>query len=287
MGGLTRHLYKEDEVAAAMMFCVLRGRIEEAAFWAAELLVSGLSDEFVSGLKTVWAYGFGVKALGWLEWFEEVTSAEALDAGECLKLVVGLALLGARGCRDNTGLRLDSQAPLDDLIAAIQEAAGPDHESREQEIPPLPANIRKKIEEWNEALDRRARRAYSIPVDCLYWVTARGSTGFTVYDTTEKEIMGRLEKPAGGIWNSGFWDEAVEEYGGWQAIRDVAEQREAFYATYFPDDRPDEWSKKERAKSHGSGVLQRGQVATREEWLRRWFGAIAPSEAKKTNATKK
>jgi len=41
-----------------------------------------------------------------------------------------------------------------------------------------------------------------------------------------------------------FWDEVLNEVSD-----------EVFYEKYFPDDIPDEWSKQEKEKSHGGGVL--------------------------------
>ncbi len=73
------------------------------------------------------------------------------------------------------------------------------------------------------------------------------------------------------LWGSEFWDEAVAERGGWQAVRSDDEVREWFYETYFPDDIPDEWSRADQGKSHGGGVLQRGATATLADWVRRWF----------------
>ncbi len=43
--------------------------------------------------------------------------------------------------------------------------------------------------------------------------------------------------------------------GSWKHIRKADEIREAFYDMYFPDDIPDEWSAKDREKSHGYGLL--------------------------------
>ena len=56
-----------------------------------------------------------------------------------------------------------------------------------------------------------------------------------------------------------FWDEVLTEYANvneqgqieWQSD----DKMEEFYDTYFPDDIPDEWSKRDKEKSHGDGVL--------------------------------
>jgi hypothetical protein len=59
--------------------------------------------------------------------------------------------------------------------------------------------------------------------------------------------------PAGwDVWNGcSFWQTTLQATGaiGPGQFTNV-EQEEAFYSTYFPDDIPDEWTGKERAKSH-------------------------------------
>ena len=134
---------------------------------------------------------------------------------------------------------------------------------------PMGADVVNLVVEWRGCLGRRSRRAFAIHPDSIAWLTGRGRN-LSVYDTNEKELW-RLERPT-GLWGSQFWDEAAEEFGGWAAVRDDSEAREAFYARYFPDDIPDEWSRAERGKSHGSGVLQRGAQPDPVRWLRNWFG---------------
>ena len=51
---LTRHIYTQDEVVAALMFCALRGKSVEATFWTLELLDSELVEEVMRALKQVW-----------------------------------------------------------------------------------------------------------------------------------------------------------------------------------------------------------------------------------------
>jgi len=68
---LTRHLYREDEVAAALMLCVDRGLVQEALFWSLELLDSGLTNQFYGALKTIWISSFSKSAPEWLSAFEE------------------------------------------------------------------------------------------------------------------------------------------------------------------------------------------------------------------------
>ena len=111
---LTRHLYKEDEVLAAMQWCILRGRCMEAAFWCQELLDSGMADALLGAMRSIWLFGFGIGALPWYKAFAAFAEADVLDAEEALRLVVALCRIGIAGGRDTSYLALmGSQAPPD------------------------------------------------------------------------------------------------------------------------------------------------------------------------------
>lgn len=97
---LTRHLYAEDEVVAALQFCVLRGRCVEAAFWCEELLYSEMIEPLLEGLRRIWLYGFGIGALNWYRAFESIAGQAELNVDELVGLVVGLSRAGSAGRRD-------------------------------------------------------------------------------------------------------------------------------------------------------------------------------------------
>jgi len=74
---ITRHFYKQDEVLAALVFCICTNRPHEAVFWAQELIDSNLILECFQTLVVSWTK---LKSIGGLAWF---TSAMALwDSGE-------------------------------------------------------------------------------------------------------------------------------------------------------------------------------------------------------------
>ena len=74
---ITRHFYKQDEVLAALVFCICTNRPREAVFWAQELIDSNLILECFQTLVVSWTK---LKSIGGLAWF---TSAMALwDSGE-------------------------------------------------------------------------------------------------------------------------------------------------------------------------------------------------------------
>lgn len=123
----------------------------------------------------------------------------------------------------------------------------------------LPVELQPFCDELKE-LTQRSRRLYSVPPDCLYWFTERGSN--RVNKTIESEIMLDLEDSLQG---SSFWEPRLTE---------LADDRERFYDTYFESDIPDEWSSSDRQKSHGTGIVPCGPVdysIMLSKTFERWF----------------
>jgi len=336
---LTRHLYREDEVVAALIFCILRARHVEAAFWCLEMIESQMIDELFAAMRRAWLYGIGIQCLGWLRVFQATIAAESLEAERLLELVQQLSRakkdrsivtllstnLSVQPDRVNASKSNSCKNALDQFVhlavsqrrtttawGGLQASPEPDEllnrlvqgtdsakalqaimaepfglwETRaaalaalclsQEELQaswaaepqPLLREVAAGLKEWQSLLGRRGRRIYPVPPESLYYFTERGRT-VSVYDSTEKEIMGRLEKP-GGLWGSIYWDSVAD----WQAVKTDDTARETFYDEHFPDDRPDEWSKADRAKSHGSGPLQRGAVATLDVAMERLLGRL-------------
>ena len=109
----------------------------------------------------------------------------------------------------------------------------------------------KLLAQWDSINGRRERRLFHIPIGCLYGTTKRGRMKSSQQNTKE---LNYVEKSMIGC---PFWEEALSEYATidgiiqWKSDDDV----ENFYDTMFPDDIPDEWTKKEKEMSHGYGVL--------------------------------
>ena len=110
---------------------------------------------------------------------------------------------------------------------------------------------------WNSKIGRREARAYAIPADALHAGTTRGQMPFKYTN------IGDVREPV-GLLSEGcrFWQEALEKHGivvdaetGATAFPsdDVLER---FYECHFPDDIPDEWSKRDQEKSHGRGCQE-------------------------------
>ena len=267
---LTRHLYQEAGVHEALSAAILEKKPVEAIFWCQELLDSNLIDDCIATLRLVWLE-FALNALGLVQYFQEIEG----DPGPVLQLVSTLcrlersvmnpvekqkggekaALKAIMDGQDARGLILGVRKP----DAFLQRAAmkkhgveackllaildGDDEERRmiataalclstqaftaswNQTLGPIHPEALKELRKWRKLTSRRARRIYSCP--------------------RPGGMIGSIEPHIRGSY---FWEAAVTPYGGWDALKNEA--REAFYAKYFPDDIPDEWSKQERAKSH-------------------------------------
>ena len=129
---ITRHFYKQDEVLAALVFCICTNRPHEAVFWAQELIDSNLILECFQTLVISWTK---LKSIGGLAWF---TSAMALwDSGELDEEKVILLTYQLACCfvRD--------VSPLTLLVLSLKK------------YPKVPERLRTKAVGW-EALFRAA-----------------------------------------------------------------------------------------------------------------------------------
>jgi|UniRef100_A0A6C0BH15 hypothetical protein len=143
------------------------------------------------------------------------------------------------------------------------------YEKSQKELPSqlLPSQ-KDALERWDTCVGYKKRRIYTIPTACLYGVTERGRQRWSHTNVRE---LNQLEPSLIGC---PFWEEAIAEYGTiiknriqWNSDDDLEE----FYDRYFPDDIPDEWTKAEKAVSHGDGVLGPTEVVTLFKYSRSTF----------------
>lgn len=148
---------------------------------------------------------------------------------------------------------------------AVSVACCPEKILRES-FQPVPTQVREgfrnDLNQWEKDIGRKDRRQYSIPRDCLYWVTERGN--LTYYDSTVEEIPDLLLHLSG----NSYWDEAL---GGLPFDDLTEEDKVNFLELYFPDGHPMTWSSKELEKSHGSGALRIQEIPSHTKWLRSWI----------------
>jgi hypothetical protein len=102
---LTRHLYRCDEVSAALMSSIVKGRSKEAAFWTQELIDSGLIDQLWQSLITAWIWWFGVGRLELIRQLFILQEAEEVSDDDLVELSCQMAQSSKTG-RDGSVLAL-------------------------------------------------------------------------------------------------------------------------------------------------------------------------------------
>ena len=121
----------------------------------------------------------------------------------------------------------------------------------------------RSLQTYTIPVGRKAGRLYAIPSIALYG-TRRGLSLCSEYHT---KGLYDIEKAIKGC---PFWDDVLKEYqqnGKWVSYNAI----ETFYDLYFPDDIPDEWSKEEKLKSHGQGLLHPGEKMMLHRYVRIHF----------------
>jgi hypothetical protein len=124
----------------------------------------------------------------------------------------------------------------------------------------IPEAVMESVRGWRALEGRKARRIYTIPAECLYGHTVRGTLPWT------RLTLVQLNAAEEYLEGCPFWDERIG------ALAEGAEAREAFYAAYFPDDHPDEWTAAEKAKSHGDGAVPPNEPVNMERYARVHMG---------------
>ena len=72
------------------------------------------------------------------------------------------------------------------------------------------------------------------------------------------------------LTNQQIYEEIIDKFGTYENFVDDASEYEAFVDSYFPNDIPDEWSLKEKEKSHGIGVNQKSDTPSIRKYFNRW-----------------
>jgi len=102
---ITRHFYKEDEVLAALQWCLVKGRVREAVFWAKELIDSNMGVDTFMCLIHSWMLSKGVRCIRWLRDALEIWNGGQFTEEEILLLVYKLVAL-PKTARDVTPMTL-------------------------------------------------------------------------------------------------------------------------------------------------------------------------------------
>ena len=307
---LTRHLYVDTEVEAALAYAILKGRSLEAAFWCDELTDTGLEEAGWTTLLESWLWQALVTCPDWgTTYYKQgslVDAAHALcgvpkdnslwwvlvsclsggqpgrityrgwegleSADECFRLAIlqkkarlawWLVANGlTKGLASNKSLPLSvhpTVAHCASVLLACCDCSSP------QKTPSRPF-LSPERSQWLTQTGRyRLRRRYPIPVECLYGRDGRGrllQTASTLPSLWALEASLRAEQNT-------FWSARLPP------SEDARNTIETFYATYFPDDLPEECLTAAQERfSHGPGLLRPSEQEGGLSWARLcriWF----------------
>jgi hypothetical protein len=299
---LTRHLYREDEVRAALLWCIMKRRITETAFWATELEESGC--EFDAEIVKAWTYGIGAAGLGFLGKLDGTVRTAIALAFYPHRDASVIAVLGSKPTATGSPTIPDGDWTAEEacaLRAMIQGRAGT---AFAIEWPWSLWHTAMRFKhgrtfEIEECLEAKAlavsivcqatlvvkEPSFEAPVEVasaieawpdlrlrerrVYAIPIECLSHLTArgrldcYTSTEAEIRD-LKRLERTLEKSPLWAEAIV------LARTSDDEYEDFYDSYF-DDIPDEWSLVDRAKSHGRGTNQ----CDLKRFLVRWFGSMS------------
>jgi hypothetical protein len=113
------------------------------------------------------------------------------------------------------------------------------------------------LDKWQTLIGTKAYRIFTIPTAALYGTTCRGRSQWSQQNY---ECLNNVEKYMKGC---PFWDEVLKT------------DAEAFYQEFFPDDIPDEWTKVDKQKSHGDGLLAPNEKPNLLKYVRNYLSRLS------------
>ena len=298
----TKHFYRVDEVAAALLYAIKKGRAMEAAFWCEELVMSGLWTQAWSTLLQGWLWFCLATNPSWIG-LPFVEDSEILHQA-CYNLCQSKkdnslwAILASVGnempdrvcAKRPDGLTYESDLDAYLCAAICQGKAacawwaiqkgGPMHRIPETPLASHLDMVSLRSPVWTR-IGLCANVLLACTVDCAYDTTMNPAIG----EQIGKWRAIHLNRPARiyaipdeclyGLTQRGCMCRTEgtlkELYTIQEVLYDGFEDLETFYARTFPDDIPDEWSLMDQRKSHGPGVLRTGEGITLAKLGRIWM----------------
>ncbi len=259
----SKNFYEIDEVVASLVASLFRQAPIETLFWAKELIDSSATSYLIEALVLVYTLKFGANRLEYINVLSGVVLRKTWSEHDLMRATYLLTLIDS-GCKSHAVLDyLAEGAPKDiqevsrewldrpshafdvamhylmEVVEASDESLAP------MELPKLPSVLGVIFNETG-----RKRRFFSVNNRDLYGMCKRGFMSQT--ESTEEKLL-----TAHKTYNmSNCWKGVPGPECAYSEKNEVVEKWEQCIIEVFPDDIPDEWSKEERGKSHGPGVLQ-------------------------------
>jgi len=293
----TRHFYRYDEVRAALLYSIMKGRALETAFWTQELIDSNYTSQVWTILTEAWL------------WFSLATDPHWITDQSDPHLA---AYRLASGPKDNSlwAILCISPQEMPDTLCANVPTSMPYTKPCLEKYLHIALHQKKGLAASWAALrlgDDAAKQVTPLPLDLprpllicasVLWACSRSGPEFR--PPLNQEVVAHLTKWAAklgqrsrrlyeipveclyGLTARGCSSQKASTLGELRQIHELLVSQQgligddavdAFYETYFPDDIPDEWSLEDQRKSHGPGVLRTGERLSLAKLGRIWFQA--------------
>ena len=294
---ITRHFYRFDEVRAALLYAIMKGRALETAFWTQELLDTSLSTQLWTILTEAWLWFAVATDPHWIT--NRVESDPHLAAYRL-----------ASGVKDNSLWAILCIHPIEmpDTLCANVPKSMPYTKPCLEKYLHIALHQKKALAAYwaahrlgEDAAKQIRMLPLALPPTLLLcasvlWTCSRDVAPFR--PPMNQEIVGQLAKWSAllgrrarrlfeipveclyGLTQRGCLNQKETTVQEIRRIHDLLtvhitddDELEAFYQATFPDDIPDEWSQKDQLMSHGQGVLRTGERLSLAKLGRIWFQA--------------
>lgn len=260
----TRHFYIQDEVRTALKDAIIKGNIEEAAFWLLELCDSEMYDDLLEILLEIHTRRIAAPSIEWLNAFIFQCGNFTVEGG--IWLLIDLCrLYKLYGCRliDYNLVQPTQWKYCQQLYEWFQGDGNDWFELMNIDTATYILYVNSngctdtfvngnlieeyvpQLEQWTKMTGRRARRIYKMP----YELRRTRSSLKELYGLSMKNLIG-----------CPYYDRIFVENGVDNIIiknplnimdEDEEDAYQKMHAAIFVDDIPDEWSIVDQMKSHG------------------------------------
>jgi hypothetical protein len=275
---LTRNLYEIDEVISALQLC-LHKCDDQALFWLWELVVSNEEAAVLIAIEEDIIQSHHppdwVRAYVTIRQTKEMVTSlldkcksptKKMETAEglkdaCRRKNMIAATWFVREAKCDVWPILTEISPMITVKPGLQHQISAVIQICGHRPSLITAPDQARWDSWNANVGRRKARVYAIPERALHEGTTRGQLPKKYTNIADiREPVSLLSE------GCTFWQEALLGMGistdedGNVCFPDD-DVLELFYARYFPDDIPDEWSAEDQQKSHGRGVSHKKLTA--------------------------
>ncbi len=279
----SKNFYEIDEVVASLVTSLFRQAPIETLFWAKELIDSSAASYLIEMLVLVYTLKFGANRLEYINVLSGVVLRKTWSEHDLMRVTYLLTMIDS-GCKSHAVLdylveRQQQRAPtkfkevsrewlgrlsvsfdaamhyLMEVVEASEESLSP------MELPKLPMALKLIFNETG-----RKRRFFSVNARDLYGMCERGYMMIT--ESTEERLL-----TAHKTYNrANSWRGLPGPEDAYSENDEIVERWENCMMQIFPDDIPDEWSREDRMKSHGNGILKENEEVLLSEWIKKNMG---------------